>query len=199
MCIVVAMNASVGSPRWIAIRSNIERRTLALLRKHGLTDWVVTFDQSTSRAGQCNHSWKRITFGIPFMQTAGEEQVKNTILHEVAHAVVGPKQGHGSVWKAFFISIGGNGSAHSEAPQSMYTHENFLWIGTCACCGAVTGMKRAPQNVYGCVACPPNGNKLSKVFNWSKAGIDKKPSEVSVKYAARYAQLEEKFGSAAVV
>ena len=42
--------------------------------------------------------------GIPYRN--GPEEVRDTILHEVAHALVGPGHGHDTVWKATAAQVG---------------------------------------------------------------------------------------------
>ena len=34
------------------------------------------------------------------------KEIKNTILHEIAHALVGPKHGHNEIWKQKALEIG---------------------------------------------------------------------------------------------
>jgi hypothetical protein len=36
----------------------------------------------------------------------GAEEIVDTILHEIAHALVGPRHGHDTVWKAKCTDIG---------------------------------------------------------------------------------------------
>jgi len=38
------------------------------------------------------------------------DMVRNTILHEIAHAMVGCQHAHNNVWRRQFIAIGGDGS-----------------------------------------------------------------------------------------
>lgn len=43
-----------------------------------------------------------------------EYDIYNTLLHELAHAIVGCDQGHNEFWKKTFIILGGDGNKHSS-------------------------------------------------------------------------------------
>lgn len=71
------------------------RRHLANL---GLADWSVTFDRAKKRAGMCIHSTKTISLSEYYVRMNDWSQVEQTVLHEIAHALAGPGQGHNFVW-----------------------------------------------------------------------------------------------------
>lgn len=82
-----------------------------LMRQHGLWEqqWSFKFDRSVRRLGQCNHRKKIISLGQYATLVNDEVQVRNTIIHEIAHALCGSGEGHGLIWKAKCLAIGGNG------------------------------------------------------------------------------------------
>jgi predicted SprT family Zn-dependent metalloprotease len=82
-----------------------------LMRQHGLWDqrWSFKFDRSLTRLGYCNYRKRVISLGQHATLANDEVAVRNTILHEIAHALCGYGEGHGSVWKAKCLEIGGNG------------------------------------------------------------------------------------------
>ncbi len=61
------------------------------------------------RAGQCNYRDKTIKLQPVFAQLNSVERVTNTILHEIAHGIMGPKHGHNKFWKRKAIEIGCDG------------------------------------------------------------------------------------------
>ena len=69
------------------------------MNKHGLVDWALDLDYAKVRAGACFFREKRISFSRNFIKKSSEEDIQDTILHEIAHALVGPKHGHNKVWK----------------------------------------------------------------------------------------------------
>jgi hypothetical protein len=70
------------------------------LRDYGLYQkgWRTCFDKNEKSLALCHHQEKRIQLSLLFLNGASEVELMNTILHEVAHALVGPGQGHNNVW-----------------------------------------------------------------------------------------------------
>ena len=100
------------------------------MAKHGLiqSNWRFEFDNARRRFGVCKYSTKIIGLSQHLVALNDEAQVKDTILHEIAHALVGPKHGHDWVWRRKAIEIGCNGercykSAEVATPQSKYIAE----------------------------------------------------------------------------
>jgi hypothetical protein len=88
-----------------------EGLAIDLIIEYGLFDkgWDFQFDRAKRRFGCCNYTKKRITLSEPLTKLRTEQMVRNTILHEIAHALVGHEHGHNKVWKAKAIEIGCNG------------------------------------------------------------------------------------------
>ena len=74
--------------------------------KYGLCDWKLELDHAKVRAGACHFTEKKISFSRYFINHANELDINDTILHEIAHALVGPNHGHDSVWKTMAKKIG---------------------------------------------------------------------------------------------
>lgn len=87
-----------------------------LMSEHGLSEWSFQFDDASRRAGCCDYGTKVISLASQYALTATPTEVRDTILHEIAHALVGPRHNHDSVWKATARSIGCTGDrCHSVA------------------------------------------------------------------------------------
>jgi hypothetical protein len=99
-----------------------------LMYQHGLIDWTIEFDRSKVRAGLCNHNLKVLSFSAGLMSLYNEKEARYTVLHEIAHALVGHSHGHDYVWRRKCIEIGGTGEQYvsREAPKVPYK-----WIGVC--------------------------------------------------------------------
>lgn len=66
------------------------------------------------------------------------EQVTDTILHEIAHIIAGPKAGHGTEWKRVAARIGATPQTCTKAlPPEAYKYQ-----AECTRCGHVTGFSR---------------------------------------------------------
>ena len=59
-----------------------------LIEAHGLAPrWKFAFDRAIRRFGNCDYTRRRITLSAPLTLLNDEEKVKDTILHEIAHAL----------------------------------------------------------------------------------------------------------------
>mgnify|MGYP003350792872 FL=1 len=107
----------------------LEAKQLAetLMYQHGITQqgWRFEFDNAKRRFGVCRYRSK--TIGLSKSLTALNEvgRVKNTILHEIAHALVGAGHGHNWVWQRKAIEIGCDGKRCysgevTNTPESRY-------------------------------------------------------------------------------
>jgi predicted SprT family Zn-dependent metalloprotease len=79
-----------------------------LIKENGLVDYTFQFDSSLRRFGYCNNTRKIISLSEPLVLLNVEEQVKQTILHEIAHALT-PGHNHDEVWKATAVRLGDTG------------------------------------------------------------------------------------------
>ena len=78
-----------------------------LMNQYGLLDkgWRFEYDTAKRRFGVCRYGSKRIGLSKPLTLANDVERVKDTILHEIAHALT-PGHHHDSVWKAKCREIG---------------------------------------------------------------------------------------------
>jgi hypothetical protein len=85
-----------------------DAETLArqLMAKHRLTRWEFRFDRAVQRFGCCNHLDRRITLSLALTLVNDRARVRDTILHEIAHALVGTGYGHGPFWRKKARQIG---------------------------------------------------------------------------------------------
>lgn len=74
--------------------------------------WRLEFDMYRLRAGVCyGDGSKRISLSIFYLNSpvVGPYDVAETILHELAHAMVGTYNGHNHIWKCVAQQIGSYG------------------------------------------------------------------------------------------
>lgn len=113
----------------------------ALMKEHGLIrdGWRGKWDESLSRAGSCHYNEKVIYLSAPWVKSASEEDTRQTILHEIAHALAGYNAAHGPIWKATAAKIGytGKRTISSQPDLSLYKYR-----GTCSGCGYECGRQR---------------------------------------------------------
>jgi predicted SprT family Zn-dependent metalloprotease len=84
----------------------VAERAAALLARHGLAAWTFAFDGAKRRGGACHFARRRITMAAGFAVAADPAEVEDTLLHEIAHALVGQQHHHDAVWRAKARAIG---------------------------------------------------------------------------------------------
>ena len=77
-----------------------------LMDTHGLVGWRIKLDHARRRAGQCDYTNKIISLSRLYVRHADIDHIRDTILHEIAHALVGPRHGHDAVWRQKAREIG---------------------------------------------------------------------------------------------
>jgi predicted SprT family Zn-dependent metalloprotease len=136
-----------------------------LLDGHGLGEWTVGLDRAKTRAGATHFGKRRITLSGPLTRLHDEDLVRDTILHEIAHALVGPSHGHDAVWKAKAREIGASDSRcfSSEAAKSLAP-----FVGTCSG-GHVVRRHKRPTRLVTCAECSSRFD-LAHLFEWTYRG-----------------------------
>lgn len=97
---------------------------IELMVTHGLEDWKFEFDRASQRAGLCRRSDKTISLSEPLMTLWTLDQCRDTILHEIAHALT--KGHHGTEWKRMCLMIGADptrtwGKNGEQSIEARYT------------------------------------------------------------------------------
>lgn len=87
-------------------KESLRVMTRNYMDQHGLSDWSIRIGSARGIAGMCNFSRKQITISLFLANAMTTENVTDTILHEIAHALAGSKAGHGDDWKAVCVRIG---------------------------------------------------------------------------------------------
>jgi predicted SprT family Zn-dependent metalloprotease len=114
----------------------------ANLADNGLSDWTVEFDNAKSRHGQCRYRDKVISLSRHCVEHCSADETVDTILHEIAHALVGSGHGHDQTWKLKCIELG----CRPDACASEKSKVPFLWTGTCPSGKHEIGRRRLTQS-----------------------------------------------------
>lgn len=144
-------------------------QTLAneLMSLHGLIaqGWKFKLDGAPKRFGVCRHHLKTISMSRVLVELNEEPKVKDTILHEIAHALVSPGHKHDSVWRAKAIEIGCNGEQYYNAPgKPADTIVYTPWKLVCPHCKRESGRVKKTETAYACGKC----SRLLTGKKWSK-------------------------------
>lgn len=142
-----------------------EATALRLMRTHGLGAWRFAFDRAKTRAGICRYDSHTIGLSRTLTQLHTDAEVRDTILHEIAHALVGPEHGHGRVWRARALDIG---CSAQRCLSDAAPRPDAPWLGTCPRGHVVTRWRR-PQRVLSCRRCSSSFDP-DVIFMWRHHG-----------------------------
>ena len=134
----------------------------SLMKDHGLDGWTFTWDRATRRAGVCRYSTRTISLSRPIAELNDEDEVRDTILHEIAHALVGSIHKHDYVWQAKARAIGcsGNRTTSAAAPEGR-------WVAICPNHGQIGSRFQKPslRLIHGtCKRCKSEITWLDKQY-----------------------------------
>ena len=136
----------------------------ALIRMHlDPAVWSFGFDNAKRRAGLCNYTDHRITVSRYLSEKFEDDEIHQVLLHEVAHAIAGPRAGHGAAWKRVAEELGYVGGRTHDGDIA---HERAPWIGVCPA-GHTHYRFRRPTRVTSCGSCA-RGFARQHVIEWRR-------------------------------
>jgi len=161
--------------------NDARRLATALMAEHGLDGWTLVLDTAKTRAGVCRADRKQLGLSRHLTALHSEAEVTETVLHEIAHALVGPGHGHDAVWRAAARRIGctGRRCVPADAPRV-----EGSWVGVCPAGHRRTAHRR-PVRVRSCAECSPVFDP-GAVFVWTHRGA---PAPMHPDYAAELSRL----------
>lgn len=127
----------------MTVTDAIEQYAHHVMTEAGLikAGWTFSWNKHRTAFGICNYQTKTIELSIPLTQArllekAGVDEVKDTILHEVAHALT-PRAGHGPKWQKVASLLGAKPVTKArlsrEALSSLASSSKYTM--TCKVCG----------------------------------------------------------------
>ncbi|GAB3618085.1 hypothetical protein GCM10027416_26420 [Okibacterium endophyticum] len=128
--------------------------------------WTFGFDNAKRRAGLCNFSDKRITVSRYLAARYADDEIHQVLLHEVAHAMAGPRAGHGPKWRAVATGLGYVGSRLHDGESA---DELAPWVGTCPS-GHTIYRHRRPTRPSSCAVCSRRFDPRFEI-TWTKREI----------------------------
>ena len=146
-----------------------ERLAISLMEQHGLravglsmNHWQFRWDNAKRRNGICWYGRKVISLSCPLTLLRAEADVRNTILHEIAHALCGAGHNHDRVWQLKAIALGCSGTRCSEDGVQVPGKR----VGTCPA-GHIVHRYRDPRagRLKSCAECKPYFSH-EHLFTW---------------------------------
>lgn len=122
-----------------------------LVAAHGLDEWTVGLNRRKRALGLCRYDTRRIELSVYFLAGQDAAAVRDTVLHEIAHALAGREAGHGPRWKSVCKKIG----ARPERCDKTAVVPDGRWRAECPSCGQVFTRHRRPLRgrKYMCRRC----------------------------------------------
>lgn len=163
------------------------RMARTLMDDHGLTN--IPFEWSRGKRTMGTTVFKagevvKITLSHIYTDLLTEAEVKDTVLHEIAHALVGIEAGHGYMWKAKCREIGARPNACNTTSASPPKE----WSSRCANGHEGHGQHRAPLRVRSCAQCFSGWNP-DYIMTWYKSGKPVPVHAMPVRYRNEVAAL----------
>lgn len=132
----------------------------ALFEEHALTHWKFRFDSARNRLGACHFDECAVSLSRHLVALNGVDTVRETLLHEIAHALVGPGHGHDATWQAMARKLGCSTQASADASVNLPEPRWQLW---CDHCATVVARRHRRRLRIGGLACRQCGPQLSRL------------------------------------
>jgi predicted SprT family Zn-dependent metalloprotease len=142
-----------GPQRLLQVRT----AALGLLAAHGLHGWSFAINRRKRTLGLCVYQRRAIELSAHLVERNGPEAILDTLLHEIAHALVGPGHGHDAVWKQKCAEVGARPVRCGRADMPV-----GRWQAGCGGCGRQFHRHRQPRPLRGwfCRNCGPERGAL---------------------------------------
>lgn len=174
-----------------------------LIAAHGLDPNLFQWNRGKNMMGLMSATYNRITDEVVlksislssyWVEAMTEDEVREVILHEIAHALC-PRDQHNWKFRAKVREIGGTAQGHCFGPSAetkarMDAIAPHAWVGTCRN-GHVTKMHRAPTVVRSCGKCSRSW-RFENVPVWKKNGKTVPMEQMPTKYRVAYHKLAQR-------
>ena len=140
-----------------------------LMEKHGLTarGWKFEHHNAKRQYGLCHYGKRTIFLSKHLLPLMTEQAVIDTMLHEIAHALVGGGHGHGPVWRNKCLEIGAKPNRTScmtkklegGAETARAFTSTWKYTLTCPTCKTTVPKNRKPKSRCSCSKCCPRFNE----------------------------------------
>lgn len=132
-----------------------EELALLYMEEHGVLEYFGFGFQNKKRSlGTCNYYRRKIFLSKWYVEQNNEEEIEDTILHEIAHALAWMHdrcRGHGRAWKKWCLKVGAD---PSRVHNGEINHPNGHFKYEETCCGVTYQRHRLRKNTsYYCPKC----------------------------------------------
>ncbi len=139
---------------------SVQRLAEELIARHGLArrGWLFALNRRKRTLGLCRYDVKRIELSQYFVIYNDQAAIRDTLLHEIAHAIAGHKAGHGAKWVSVCHRLG-------AIPNRICTTAAMprgAFLARCQSCGYQHSRHRRPikGRTYYCLVCGVERGRL---------------------------------------
>lgn len=148
-------------------KAAIEGMARDLMIQHGLPvtgpgAWSFRWDNSKTREGVCTYGRRVIALSWPIAQIRTLDESRDTVLHEIAHALVGYAAAHGPAWKAMARKLGATPKACSDGERALMRYTGACPYGHTTQRDRITDRARLDF----CAKCYKVGRRVR--FTWTE-------------------------------
>jgi predicted SprT family Zn-dependent metalloprotease len=149
----------------------VDAETMAqrLITEHLDARWTFGWDNAKTRLGACHHRNHTITLSKHFTALNNEDETRDTVLHEIAHALT-PGANHGPAWRAAAVRIGARPLARADGRSLV--KPTPTWVAECPRCAATLWRYRRATTPVACARCcnRHNGGRFDRrfVLTWAR-------------------------------
>jgi len=143
------------------VARHIEAFAAAKIAEHLTGDWTYSWLKTKRTMGLCNYRTKMISASRVYVGVASVEQLENTVLHEIAHAIAGFEAAHGPAWERACVEIGAEPKRLFDAST---ISPPYTWCMSCKVCGPQRKLFAKPRSKRSesCVNC--SGGRYNPEF-----------------------------------
>lgn len=126
-------------------------------------EWEFRFDNAVRRFGVCYPTRKLITLSKALVELNDESQVRDTILHEIAHGLAPIDSGHDAIWRERCRLVGANPERTYDG--AVVVRPKARWSVSCRNCDFKT-TRNIRTKLVACSRCcnKYNGGKWSAEY-----------------------------------
>jgi len=132
-----------------------EKEIRDLMKMYDLDDWTFKFNRRKQALGVCYYRAKRIELSSHFVMLNTLDDMRDTMLHEIAHALAwlkyGDKAGHDFRWVQIARAIGCIGERNARNKDIRNPKGRFQYL--CAECGDEVRVHRRFKRRKACADC----------------------------------------------
>lgn len=166
----------------VATKEFIKNKVNELIKEHLSKynrKWQFKFNKSKKSLGRCQvfrYENKGFIFISEYMIGVSKENVLNTILHEIAHALDYERNGnlsHGYTWQKIMRELGLEPLRLATKNESLEFSQNidYKYSGQCPICKSTFNKnrmsaeaKRNLNSTYYCIRCNQNTTKENRIY-----------------------------------